>query len=129
MFCVARDPARRPPRAEHQIRLDAKSIVVDGVPERLARALNNLLDNVARHSPPDRPVNVTVDEHGVTVRDHGTASTKPTCPTSSIASTTAPRTRARKAPDLVWRSSGTSPNSTTEAPTQRTTPPVARASC
>ncbi len=46
-------------------------VIVEGVPERLERAINNLLDNAARHSPPDGVVEVTVDRDGVRVRDHG----------------------------------------------------------
>jgi two-component system sensor histidine kinase MprB len=46
-------------------------ILLEGVPERLARAVNNLLDNAARHSPPDGVVEVSADAHGVRVRDHG----------------------------------------------------------
>ena len=47
-------------------------VVVDGVPERLGRAVNNLLDNAARHSPPGGAlVEIRVDSTGVTVRDHG----------------------------------------------------------
>jgi len=46
-------------------------IVIEGVPERLARAVNNLLDNAARHGAPDGPVEVVVDQRGVLVRDHG----------------------------------------------------------
>jgi two-component system sensor histidine kinase MprB len=45
---------------------------IDGVPERLERAVNNLLDNAARHSPPGGVVEVTAGPEGVTVRDHGT---------------------------------------------------------
>jgi two-component system sensor histidine kinase MprB len=45
--------------------------LIDGVPERLARAVSNLLDNAARHSPAEGVVEVTVDSHGVQVRDHG----------------------------------------------------------
>jgi two-component system, OmpR family, sensor histidine kinase MprB len=45
--------------------------LVDGVPERLARAVSNLLDNAARHSPAGGVVEVTVDAEGVRVRDHG----------------------------------------------------------
>ena len=45
--------------------------VLDGVPERLGRAINNLLDNASRHSPPGGVVEVTVDESGVRIRDHG----------------------------------------------------------
>ncbi|HEY2769413.1 MAG TPA: sensor histidine kinase, partial [Solirubrobacteraceae bacterium] len=45
--------------------------LVDGAPERLARAINNLLDNAAKHSPPDGVVEVTVDTGGLRVRDHG----------------------------------------------------------
>ena len=47
-------------------------VVVDGVPERIARAVNNLLDNAAHHSAAGGLVEVVVDEHGVRVRDHGT---------------------------------------------------------
>jgi two-component system sensor histidine kinase MprB len=45
--------------------------LVEGVPGRLGRAVNNLLDNAARHSPPEGLVEVTVDGSGVRVRDHG----------------------------------------------------------
>ncbi|MDQ2759890.1 MAG: HAMP domain-containing histidine kinase, partial [Actinomycetota bacterium] len=50
---------------------DLEPVVVDGVPERLGRAVNNLLDNAARHSPPGGAVEVVVDAEGVSVRDHG----------------------------------------------------------
>jgi two-component system sensor histidine kinase MprB len=46
-------------------------VTVEGHAERLARAVNNLLDNAARHSPSGGTVEVTVDTSGVTVRDHG----------------------------------------------------------
>ena len=46
-------------------------VVATGVPERLGRAINNLLDNAARHSPRGGVVEVTVDRDGVRVRDHG----------------------------------------------------------
>jgi two-component system sensor histidine kinase MprB len=47
-------------------------VIVEGVPERLARAVNNLLDNAAHHSPRDGVVEVVVDREGIRVRDHGT---------------------------------------------------------
>jgi two-component system sensor histidine kinase MprB len=47
-------------------------VIVEGVPARLGRAVNNLLDNAARHSPPGGAVEVVVDAQGVRVRDHGT---------------------------------------------------------
>jgi two-component system sensor histidine kinase MprB len=46
-------------------------MVVRGNPERLSRAVNNLLDNAARHNDLGRPVEVSVDAEGVRVRDHG----------------------------------------------------------
>jgi two-component system, OmpR family, sensor histidine kinase MprB len=52
-----------------EFELEARPAVVDGDPERLARALNNLLDNAAAHGA--GPVRVTVDGNGVRVRDHG----------------------------------------------------------
>jgi two-component system sensor histidine kinase MprB len=45
--------------------------VVEAVPERLGRAVNNLLDNAAKHSPPDGLVEVGVRDGELTVRDHG----------------------------------------------------------
>jgi two-component system sensor histidine kinase MprB len=45
--------------------------VVETVPERLGRAVNNLLDNAAKHSPPDGLVEVAVRDGELTVRDHG----------------------------------------------------------
>jgi two-component system sensor histidine kinase MprB len=46
-------------------------VSVEGVPQRLGRAVNNLLDNAAHHSPSGSLVEVTVDSEGVRVRDHG----------------------------------------------------------
>jgi two-component system, OmpR family, sensor histidine kinase MprB len=50
---------------------DLTPTTVNGVPERLGRAVNNLLDNAARHSPPSGVVEVVVGPEGVSVRDHG----------------------------------------------------------
>ena len=51
--------------------MTAEPTFIEAMPERLARAVSNLLDNAARHSPPGGVVEVTVDSHGVRVRDHG----------------------------------------------------------
>jgi two-component system sensor histidine kinase MprB len=71
---VAEECLARARRNAPRIRFDATLVptVVDGVPERLARAINNLLDNAARHSPADGTVEVQVGPKGVEVRDHGT---------------------------------------------------------
>jgi len=45
--------------------------MVHGVPARIDRAVGNLLDNAAKWSPPGGPVEVTVRDGSVTVRDHG----------------------------------------------------------
>ncbi|MEA2196120.1 MAG: two-component system, OmpR family, sensor histidine kinase MprB [Solirubrobacteraceae bacterium] len=50
---------------------DLEPVVVDGVPERLLRAVNNLLDNAIRHTQPGTAIEVRVDRNGVRVRDHG----------------------------------------------------------
>jgi two-component system sensor histidine kinase MprB len=52
--------------------LRARPVSVEGVAARLERAVNNLLDNASRHSPPGGIVEVDVDATGVRVRDHGT---------------------------------------------------------
>ncbi len=46
-------------------------MTLEGVAERLERAVNNLLDNAARHSPPGGTIEVEVGHAGVRVRDHG----------------------------------------------------------
>ena len=46
-------------------------VAVDGVPERLGRAVNNLLDNAAKYSPPGATVEVRLRGGELTVRDHG----------------------------------------------------------
>ncbi len=60
---------RNAPRLHFEARLEPA--ILEGVAERLERAVNNLLDNAARHSPPDGTVEVVVDSSGVRVRDHG----------------------------------------------------------
>ena len=50
---------------------DLRPAVVEGTPDRLARAVNNLLDNAARHNRPGAPVEVSAGPEGVRVRDHG----------------------------------------------------------
>jgi two-component system sensor histidine kinase MprB len=61
--------ARHAPRVSFDLHADP--VTVDGTPDRLARALNNLLDNAARHSPDGATVEVRVGTDGFTVRDHG----------------------------------------------------------
>jgi two-component system sensor histidine kinase MprB len=51
--------------------LHAEPCTVEGAPERLARAINNLLDNAAKHSPSGATVEVTLHAGMLTVRDHG----------------------------------------------------------
>jgi len=50
---------------------DLEPVAVDGVPERLGRAVNNLLDNAAKFSPDGGRVEVTLRGGALTVRDHG----------------------------------------------------------
>jgi two-component system sensor histidine kinase MprB len=54
-----------------QFTADLKPVIVRGNAERLSRAVNNLLDNAARHNGDQAPVEVTADPSGVRVRDHG----------------------------------------------------------
>jgi two-component system sensor histidine kinase MprB len=50
---------------------ELEPVIVEGVPDRLGRAVNNLLDNAARHSPEGGVVEVSVGPTGIRVRDHG----------------------------------------------------------
>ena len=51
--------------------LDLEPTVVEGLPDRLARAVGNLLDNAAKYGPPGGVVEVGVRGGEVAVRDHG----------------------------------------------------------
>jgi two-component system sensor histidine kinase MprB len=79
---LAQAAVRRARLHAPQVRFDlvAEPTVVDGVPERLSRALNNLLDNAARHSPDGATVDVVVDARGVVVRDRGDGVAPPDLP-------------------------------------------------
>jgi two-component system sensor histidine kinase MprB len=57
------------PHVEFLTRLEPR--VVEGVPDRLERAIRNLLDNAAKFSPPDGVVEVTLAGGELRVRDHG----------------------------------------------------------
>ncbi len=52
-------------------RADLEPSTVLGVPERVERAVDNLLDNARKWSPPGETVDVSVREGVVQVRDHG----------------------------------------------------------
>jgi two-component system sensor histidine kinase MprB len=60
---------RHAPAVRFAVRLEPA--VVDGSRDRLARAVNNLLDNAAKHSSPGAVVEVEAGPAGVRVRDHG----------------------------------------------------------
>jgi two-component system sensor histidine kinase MprB len=56
---------------EARFDLDLEPTVVEGLPDRLARAVGNLLDNAAKYGPPGGVVEVRVRDGEVAVRDHG----------------------------------------------------------
>jgi two-component system sensor histidine kinase MprB len=51
--------------------VELHQVVLTGEPGRLARAINNLLDNAVNYSPPGSPVEIAVHGDELTVRDHG----------------------------------------------------------
>lgn len=65
---VARAQRRRP-NVTFETRLDAT--VVDGLPDRLGRAVDNLLDNAAKYSPSGTVVEIALRGGELSVRDHG----------------------------------------------------------
>ena len=65
---VARVRRRAPARA---FDVSLEPTLVRGSPARLDRAVVNLLDNAVAWSPPDEPIEVTVADGSVVVRDHG----------------------------------------------------------
>ena len=65
----AAERARR--RTGRAVELDARPTTVVGRPRDLARAVGNLVDNAAKFSDAPAPVEVTVADGTVSVRDHG----------------------------------------------------------
>jgi two-component system sensor histidine kinase MprB len=61
--------ARRAPGVSFRTSLEPS--LVTGVPERVERAVSNLLDNAGKWSPPDQMVDVTVHDDLIEVRDRG----------------------------------------------------------
>ena len=61
--------ARR--RTTSEIAFTSIACSVSGRPARIERAVNNLLENAVKWSPPGAPIEVSVTAGRVTVRDHG----------------------------------------------------------
>jgi two-component system, OmpR family, sensor histidine kinase MprB len=57
------------PRRE--VRAELAETMVQGSPARLDRAVSNLLDNAEKWSPPGAPIEVTLRDGELVVRDHG----------------------------------------------------------
>lgn len=60
---------RHAPAQAFTAELDDTTVI--GSPGRLARAVNNLLDNAVRWNAPGEPIDVRLDRGRLTVRDHG----------------------------------------------------------
>jgi two-component system sensor histidine kinase MprB len=60
---------RRAPDLRFRLALDQTVIVSD--PDRVSRAVSNLVDNARKWSPPDGEVEITLDQGVLSVRDHG----------------------------------------------------------
>ena len=50
---------------------DLEETLILGAPARLDRAINNLLDNAVKYSPPGEPIEVSLRDGELAVRDHG----------------------------------------------------------
>jgi two-component system, OmpR family, sensor histidine kinase MprB len=79
---VVREAAERARRlagwvgSETPLSVELQPVVLPGVPARLGRAVNNLIDNAVKYSPPGAPVEIRLVGHDgngaeLTVRDHG----------------------------------------------------------
>ena len=60
--------------------LDLEPTVISGEPERIGRAVSNLLDNARKWSPPGAVVHVGLHGGVLTVRDHGPGFEEPDLP-------------------------------------------------
>ena len=129
-WCARRWCARGGTRREVRFEADLQPAVVEGTRERLARAVNNLLDNAAQalaarragRGARGRPA-------GCGCAITGRGSTRRTCRTCSTASTAVRPRAGGPARGSGWRSCARSPSSTAAACTRRTRPTAARNSC
>jgi two-component system sensor histidine kinase MprB len=60
---------RRAPRMTFE--LDLEPTIIEGAPDTVAKAINNLIDNARKWSPAEGPVEVGLHKGTLTVRDHG----------------------------------------------------------
>jgi two-component system OmpR family sensor kinase len=65
---VARAQRRAP---EMHFELELEPTVITNAPDRVNRAVTNLIDNARKWSPPEGPVEITLRAGQITVRDHG----------------------------------------------------------
>ena len=67
------DAVTRARRNSPQVAFDAylEPFIAYAIPEQITQAVNNLLDNAARHSPRGEVVQIALSEEGLRVRDHG----------------------------------------------------------
>ena len=106
--------------------------LVGGDPDRLDRAICNLLDNAAKWSPDGGVVEVEVAGGRVRVRDHGPGFAPTTCRRCSTASGARTKPAACPGRAWAWRSSAGSPSGTAAPPaprTRRAAGPRWRSSC
>jgi two-component system sensor histidine kinase MprB len=70
---VVREAVTRAQRRAPQLQFDTElePTVIANAPERVARAVANVIDNASKWSPPDGRVQVSLSEGVLTVRDHG----------------------------------------------------------
>ncbi|HSC85209.1 MAG TPA: HAMP domain-containing sensor histidine kinase, partial [Pseudomonas sp.] len=63
------------PAQQLQVHLDDPGLTLQGWPDMLARALDNLLRNALRFNPPGQPIEISVTKHAqhllISLRDHG----------------------------------------------------------
>jgi two-component system sensor histidine kinase MprB len=63
--------ARSQRRSDTAFQVNLEPAVVRGEAERIDRAVSNLLDNARKWSPPDEPIEVSLSDGVLSVRDHG----------------------------------------------------------
>jgi len=68
---IVRDLAERPRLRDAALELDLEPTIVRGEPDRVERAVSNLIDNALKWSPPGAPIELRLRDGTLSVRDHG----------------------------------------------------------
>lgn len=68
---LVKDVLQQQPLPQHRVEIVGTSLIINGDYQKLARVLRNLLENVAKYTPKNTAVQISIDQTSLSIRDHG----------------------------------------------------------